>query len=56
MSVCIAPENVFEYFNDRLCHTKAEMLNSICFARCVRFIGGKTRRHNYQRICCYFKC
>lgn len=56
MSISINLENVFLYFNNSLCHTKAKNLHFVCAAKCVRYIGSKTRRHNVKRIYCCFKC
>lgn len=56
MSISINPENVFLYFNNSLCHAKAGNLGFVCVAKCVRYIGSKTRRHNVKRLYCCFKC
>ena len=56
MSINIHPTNIFLYFDNHLCYSKAKSLCSVCMARCIRYISSKTRRQNSEYKCHCFKC
>lgn len=56
ISFFINPERVFKHFDGSLDKTKARNLSSVCIARCVRYIGFKTKNHNRKKYCDCFKC
>ena len=55
MSFSMLPEGAFNYFGGCLDELKANNLNSVCLARCVRYVGSKIKNHNHLNICSCFK-
>ena len=56
MSFSVLPECVFNRLDNCLDELKANNLNSVWLARCVRYIGCKTKNHDRLNICSCFKC